>query len=147
MTKDRATAPTWRHQRGFTLLELIIVVAIIGILATIAMPRMKDMPQRAGEAVLKTDLRTMRDALDQHYADKGHYPSSLQELVDAGYLREIPVDPITKSAETWVEVFEEIDPEEQPAETDLGEGGQPGVFDVHSGSDALSLDGQPYSEW
>lgn len=147
MTTDRTTLPSRRREGGFTLLELIIVVAIIGILATIAMPRMKDMPRRASEAVLKTDLRTMRDALDQHYADKGHYPPSLEALVDAGYLRKVPIDPITKSADTWVEELEEIDPEAQPAETDLAEDGQPGVIDVHSGSEALSLDGQPYSEW
>jgi general secretion pathway protein G len=133
--------------RGFTLLELIVVVAIIGILATIAMPALKDVPRRAAEAVLKSDLRTFRDIIDQYKADKGTYPPSIEALVDEGYLRAIPMDPITKSTETWVAVVEEFDPEFEPAETDLPEGGQPGVIDVHSGSDATSLGGQPYSEW
>lgn len=135
-----------QREHGFTLLELIVVIAIIGILATIAMPAMRDMPRRANEAVLKTNLRTMRDVIDQHYGDKGKYPTSLQSLVDTGYLRKIPIDPITKSSETWVPLYEEIDPNNPPAETESEEG-QPGIIDVHSGSPAISLDGTPYSEW
>ena len=137
----------WRQTRGFSLLELIVVVAIIGILATIAMPALKDVPRRAAEAVLKSDLRTFRDIIDQYKADKGIYPPSLEALVDEGYLRAIPMDPITKSTETWVAVVEEVDAELEFAETDLPEGGQPGVIDVRSGSDATSLGGQPYGEW
>jgi len=136
-----------RRQSGFTLIELIIVIAIIGILATIALPSLRQTPRRATEAVLKTDLRTFRDVIDQYHADKGNYPPSLASLVDDGYLRAVPVDPITKSAETWVEVFEEFDPDIIPAETDLPEDGQPGVIDVHSGSSELSLQGTPYSTW
>jgi general secretion pathway protein G len=137
-----------RHQTsGFSLLELIVVIAIIGILATIAMPALKDVPRRAAEAVLKSDLRTFRDIIDQYKADKGTYPPSLDALVDEGYLRAMPMDPITKSTETWVAVVEELDPELEFVETDLPEGGQPGVIDVRSGSDATSLGGQPYSEW
>ncbi|MDX1631819.1 MAG: type II secretion system protein [Thermoanaerobaculia bacterium] len=136
-----------RREGGFTLLELIIVVAVIGILATIALPRMIDTPRRASEATLKMNLRTMRDAIDQHYADKGHYPASLEALVDEGYLREVPLDPVTKSQETWIPVYEEVDYEDQPAETDLPEGGQPGIWDVKSGAEGVSLDGEPYSEW
>lgn len=135
-----------QREHGFTLLELIVVIAIVGILATIAMPAMKDVPRRANEAVLKTNLRTMRDVIDQHYGDKGKYPTSLQSLVETGYLRKLPMDPITKSAETWLPVYEEIDLNNPPAETESEEG-QPGIIDVRSGSEAISLDGTPYSEW
>jgi type II secretory pathway pseudopilin PulG len=126
---------------------LIVVVAVIGILATIALPALKNVPRRATEAVLKNDLRAMRDVIDQFYADQGNYPPGLDALVEKGYLRKVPIDPITKSASTWLLVFEEFDPEEQPAETDLLEGGQPGVVDVHSGAPGLSLDGSPFSQW
>ncbi len=151
-------------QRGFTLLELIIVIAIIGILAAIAMPAMKDMPTRANEAVLKTNLHTLRDVIDQYYGDKGHYPETLQALVEAGYLRALPTDPITKKNDTWVPVFEDPD-KEQPSDSggDKGSGSSgsgsstgggssadppaPGVVDVHSGSDGTSLNGTPYKDW
>ncbi len=124
-----------------------MVITIIGILATIAMPALKNVPRRASEATLKTDLRTMRDVIDQYHADQGNYPTGLDALVEKGYLRKVPIDPITKSADTWQVVLEEIDPDEQPAETDLAEGGQPGVVDVHSGSPASSIEGTAYSEW
>jgi len=132
---------------GFTLIELIVVIAIIGILAGIALPRLVDAPRRAQEAVLKTNLRAIRNTINQYYADKGHYPTSLDELVDGGYLRTMPVDPITKSTDTWVPQYEEIDPDAQPAETDQPDSGEPGIVDVHSGSDETSLGGEPYSEW
>ena len=136
-------------ERGFTLLELIVVVAIIGILATIAMPALKDMPRRAQEAVLKTNLRTIRDLLDQHYGDKGQYPPTLEVLVELGYVRQVPFDPITKSNSSWVLIFDDpaADPEAIPAETDLPEGGEPGILDVRSGSQRTALDGTPYAEW
>jgi general secretion pathway protein G len=138
--------PHSARQRGFTLLELIVVIAIIGILATIAMPALKNVPLRAKESVLKTNLRTLRDVIDQHYGDKGRYPASLEALVEQGYLRKIPVDPITQSNETWVPVFEELDPENPPTETEGGDA-EPGIVDVHSGSPLLSLDGTPYKDW
>jgi general secretion pathway protein G len=137
-----------RRQGGFTLLELIIVVAIIGILATIAMPNLKDMPRRANESVLKTNLRTLRDLIDQYYGDQGHYPPTLEVFVEKGYLRTVPYDPMTKSNQTWVLVFEEpSEGEEAPAETDVPEGGEPGIIDVHSGSERIALDGTPYADW
>jgi general secretion pathway protein G len=136
-----------RREQGFTLLELIVVVAIIGILATIAMPALKNVPLRARETVLKTNLRTLRDVIDQHYGDKGRYPTTLEALVEEGYLRRIPNDPITKSNETWILVYEETDPDNPPAETETSEDGQPGIIDVKSGAPGASLDGQPYEEW
>lgn len=136
-----------RSGGGFTLLELIIVIAIVGILATIAMPALKNVPRRAAEAVLKEDLRAFRDVIDQYKGDQGNYPPTLEALVEEGYLRTIPVDPITKSADTWAVVYDEVDPEQIPAETDFGEEGQPGIVDVHSGSAELSVHGSPYSEW
>jgi general secretion pathway protein G len=136
-------------QQGFTLLEMIIVVAIIGILAAIAMPRLKDMPVRATEVVLKNNLRAIRDVLDQYYGDKGHYPTSLETLVKEGYLRAIPIDPITKRNDTWVLVREEPDPDHPVEEGQPDNAGDntPGIVDVHSGSPRLSLGGTPYSEW
>ncbi|MEO8502742.1 MAG: prepilin-type N-terminal cleavage/methylation domain-containing protein [Acidobacteriota bacterium] len=140
-----------RSASGFTLLELLIVITIIGILATVAMPRLKDMPLRAAEVVLKTDLRTMRDCIGQYYGDKGHYPPALDDLVKDGYLHKIPVDPITRSAETWVAVME--DESELPIDSGSTSsaadptGTEPGMMDIRSGSDRTSLNGQLYSEW
>lgn len=143
-----------RPVAGFTLLELIVVIAVIGILAAIIMPALRDVPIRAREVALKTDLRTFRDVIDQYYGDKGRYPPSLEALVTDGYLRSIPIDPMTKSAETWVLIYEE-----EAADDGFGDGGLgggfdgdeesgPGIIDVHSGSERLARDGvTPYSEW
>jgi general secretion pathway protein G len=138
--------PDRNRQSGFTLLELIIVIAIIGILATIAMPALRNVPVRAKESVLKTNLRTLRDMIDQHYGDKGKYPTSLDDLVTEGYVRKLPVDPITKSSDTWIPVYEEIDSDHPAAETD-SDPAKPGIVDVHSGAPGNSLDGIPYKEW
>lgn len=135
------------RQGGFTLIELMVVVAIIGILAVIALPAMRTAPLKAREAVLKADLYQMRSCIDQFLGDKGQYPESLQGLVDAGYLRFMPIDPITRSPDTWVELQatpSEIE-ELEPIEEDLG--GFVGVIDVRSGAQGVALDGTLYSEW
>jgi len=145
--QSKQRRPRSRGQRGFTLLELIVVVAMIGILASMAMPSLRPAPKKAKEAVLKTNLLAIRQSLDEYYGDKGHYPSTLEELVDAGYLRRVPLDPFTKSRDSWELIYEEVDDDFVPAETELPEDGAPGIFDVRSGSGGTSLDGEPYSEW
>jgi general secretion pathway protein G len=124
---------------GFTLIELIIVTALVIVLTTVAMVSYQNSVTRAREAVLKEDLFRLRDAIDQYYADKNKWPSSLQDLVTDGYVREIPKDPMTDSADSWQTVPAEADPANPAAE--------PGVFDVKSGSDRMALDGTPYVEW
>ncbi len=138
--------PITRSQiSGFTLLELLVVMTIIGILAAIAVPALRDSPQRAREAALREDLFTMRSVIDQYHGDKGSYPPDLQTLVTSGYIRKIPIDPMTKSAETWVLAFEEAPPtpEGAPAEPPA----TPGITDVHSGSNEKALDGTLYKDW
>lgn len=126
-------------KRGFTLIELLIVMTIIGILASIVVPNYKTSLIRSRETVLMEDLYQMRRSIDGYFADHSRYPDSLNELVDARYLRDIPVDPFTRSADTWV-----IEPPQPTPEGALAEGG---VFDVRSGSDLVGLNGIPYNEW
>jgi general secretion pathway protein G len=135
-----------QNQSGFTLLELLVVMTIIGILAAIAVPALRDSPQRAREATLKEDLFTLRSVIDQYHGDKGAYPPDLATLVSAGYIRKIPIDPMTKSADTWVVVMEEAPAAADtsgPADTST----TPGIVDIHSGSNGKSLDGTVYKDW
>jgi len=125
--------------RGFTMIELAIVMTIIVILASMAMAQYRNAHIRAQEAVLKEDLFQMRDAMDQFYADKNKWPTTLDELVSEGYVRKIPQDPFTKSTDSWQTVAAEPDPNNPTAE--------PGISDVKSGSDGTALDGSKYSEW
>jgi general secretion pathway protein G len=120
------------EDKGFTLIELLIVVSIIGILATLAAPTYQASVIKAREAALQQDLFTIRDVLDQHRADQGKYPSSLQALVSAGYLRAVPKDPFTNSTTSWQEI------------TEMTEGG---IFDVFSGSEYVGTNGIPYNRW
>ena len=127
-----------RSASGWTLIELTIVISLITVLSTIALVGYRSAVTRAREAVLKEDLFQMRDAIDQHYADRGAYPQALESLVSAGYLRAIPVDPFTGSTETWQVEFAASDPADPFAR---------GVYDVRSGSEQLALDGTTYAEW
>jgi len=128
-----------RGEAGFTIIELLVVLALISILATMGMAQYRNGQIHAREAVLKTDLFDLRDAIDQYYADKGMYPSTLDALVTDGYIRKIPVDPITNAADTWQTVPSEPDPNNPTASV--------GVYDVKSGSDQNALDGTPYNNW
>lgn len=125
--------------RGFTLIELLIVITLIVILASVGLPTYSNAVQRAQEATLKENLFRMNDAIDQYYADKNKYPQSLQDLVADGYMREIPKDPMTDSADTWVTEPAEPDPNNPATE--------PGIYRVRSGSDRTSMDGSLYADW
>jgi len=130
------------QQAGFTMVELLVVTTVLMILAGLGLVQYRNSVTRAKEAVLKEDLFRLRDAIDQFYADRSQYPPSLDELVSAGYLRALPVDPFTQSKTTWVTVTAEAVPTAGAAAA-----AEPGVYDVKSGSDATSLDGTPYSDW
>lgn len=125
--------------RGFTLIELMIVMTVISILVSIAIPIYQKSVLRAKEAVLKNNLFTLRTVIDEYTYDKGKAPQTLQDLVAEGYLRKIPDDPITGSDQTWKIIMED-------ALTSVNQM-EPGIFDVRSGSDKISLEGTPYSEW
>src|ERR1700752_3603153 len=128
-----------KQESGFTLMELMIVMMIIGILTTLAIPSFKAAVRSAREAVLKEDLRVMRSAIDSYTMDKQKAPQSLDDLVQAGYLKVIPEDPMTKSRDSWqTNVSDSLHSLDQ---TD------PGIDDVHSGSQEQGTDGQPYSAW
>ena len=127
------------NHRGFTLIELLVVVTLIVVLAGIGMSTYSTSVRRAKEAVLLEDLFRFKDAIDQYNADKGTYPPDLASLVTEGYMRQIPKDPFTESADTWQTVMSEPDPNNPTAE--------PGIYDVKSGSEAISLDGTKYNEW
>jgi len=120
---------------AFTLIELIIVLAILALLLTLAVPRYFAHIERTKEATLKQDLAVMRDAIDKFYGDKGRYPESLEELVTLRYMRSVPVDPITESNATWRTLA--------PNDTEA----KGSVYDVKSGAEGKSLDGKPFADW
>ena len=142
--RPNAAAAGWRAlgtpgQRGFTLIELLIVVTLIVVLAGIGLSTYSTSVSRAKEAVLRENLFRMRDNIDQYYADKGTYPPDLSALVTEGYMRQIPKDPFTESADTWQIVMSEPDPAKPDA--------LPGVYDVRSGAEGVGLDGTPYADF
>jgi general secretion pathway protein G len=126
-------------QRGFTLIELLVVMFIIGVLLSIAVPVYQKSIIRSKETVLHHNLNAIRNMIDEYTVDKQKAPESLQELVSEGYLRQIPLDPMTNSADTWKTVMEDT-----PVG---GSSSSPGLFDVHSGSDKKALDGTNYADW
>jgi general secretion pathway protein G len=127
------------RERGFTMIELMVVMALIVILTTMGLAQYRNSVVYSRESVLKEDLFRMRDAIDQYFADKGQYPSTLDALVSDGYVRKIPEDPFTKSTTTWQTVPAEPDPNNPTAEA--------GVYDVKSGSEATAIDGTKYADW
>lgn len=124
----------YRHCKGFTLIELLVVMAIIATLLSIVAPRYFNSIDKAKETVLRQDLNIMRDAIDKFYSDIGSYPITLDELVERRYLRSIPIDPLTESNTTWIEV--------SPLNLD-----EEGIYDVRSGYNGQALDGSYYEEW
>jgi len=126
--------PTANRQIGFTLVELLVVITIIAVLLTLAVPRYFSSVEKSKEAVLKENLVLVRDSLQKYYSDKGKYPERLEDLAKDRYLRKIPVDPITDSDSTWVVV--------PPQDAAKG-----GVYDVRSGAPGQGSDGTPYGEW
>lgn len=121
--------------KGFTLIEMLTVISIIGILASIAVPSFQKRIIRAKEASLQNTLFVLRDVIDQYYGDNGHYPEALDDLVNKNYIRSIPNDPFTGSSSTWILIT--VDSEENST----------CIFDIHSGSYKISLNGVPYNEW
>jgi general secretion pathway protein G len=123
-----------KDRQGYTLIEMMIVISIISILATMAMPSFQKSLIRAKETNLRRTLFIMRDTIDQYFADHGRYPDNLQELETEKYVRQIPADPLTGQSDTWVTI-----PPEGFAEGN--------IYDIHSGSNKVSLEGTPYNEW
>lgn len=128
-----------RARNGYTLIELIIVMAIISILVSIAVPLYQKSIVSTKESLLKNQLYTLRTVIDEYTFDKKKAPQALQDLVSEGYLRSVPIDPMTSSDTTWVTVLEDA--------VSMVDQTQPGIFDVRSGSDQKSLTGTPYSQW
>ena len=126
-------------ESGYTLIELLIVLAIVSLLVSIVLPQYRYAQQKAREAVLRENLTRMREVIDQYFSDKQKYPESLEALVSEGYFRRLPYDPITRSDKTWQVVLEEAGPNSDPM-------APLGITDVHSGAQGVALDGTPFSE-
>ncbi|MFB3778699.1 MAG: type II secretion system protein [Bryobacteraceae bacterium] len=137
MARRMRSGDGWR--RGFTLIELMIVMTVITIIVSLAVPMYQKAIVRAKESVLKNNLFTLRTLIDEYTFDKQKAPQTLEDLVREGYLRQIPIDPITNSNQTWRVIMEDVMSSVNQTE--------PGIFDVRSGADRTSLEGTPYSEW
>ncbi len=127
-------APKSRSRSGFTLIELIVVLTIVSLMLSIVVPKYFNSIDKAKESMLRQNLSSMRETIDKFYGDLGRYPDSLDEMVQRKYIRAVPIDPLTESTKTWRLVESE--------NQELGV-----IYDIHSGSDALALDGSLYSEW
>jgi general secretion pathway protein G len=127
-----------RSSRGFTLIELIVVMAIVAMLIALSLPRYGRSIERSREAVLRHDLHAMREAIDLFMADRQRYPASLDELVEQRYLRALPVDPYTDSSSTWTTLAPPVGSSETSVD---------GVFDVRSGATGVASDGTPFDQW
>jgi general secretion pathway protein G len=121
-------------KQGFTLVELLVVLAILALLLTLAVPRYFTSIERAKDATLKHDLNTLREGIDKYYADNGQYPKTLEDLVEKKYIRKLPLDPITEKTNTWI-----FTPPEPPLEGD--------IYDIHSGAIGTAKDGSRYGDW
>ncbi len=128
-----------RRRFGFTLIELMIVMAIIAVLMSVALPIYNRSIIRSKESVLKNNLFTLRTVIDEYTYDKQKAPQTLQDLVSDGYLRQVPIDPMTGNADSWKLIMEDA--------SNTVNQTQPGIFDVRSGAEGTSLEGTPYSEW
>ena len=137
--RKRVRGSGFEAQGGFTLIEVLIVLSLIVVLAGMGLATYTTSIRRSKEAVLHEDLFRMRDAIDQYYADKGHYPADLPALVADGYMRTVPKDPLTVSTDTWQLVMSEVDAANPNA--------SPGVYDVKSGAPGTALDGSNYADW
>ena len=135
----RAWAGVFGCERGWTLIEMLIVMSLVAVLAGIALGSYGTAITRSQEAVLMENIFQLRSSIDQYYADKGQYPATLEDLALDGYLRGLPEDPFTGSADTWQTIMAEFDPRDPNAE--------PGIYDVRSGSDRVAIDGSNYADW
>ncbi len=130
-----ARAVCWRRLAGFTLIELMVVLSIVALLLSVAVPRYFSSLNKSKETVLRANLVATRDALDKYFGDTGRYPDSLEQLVQARYLRTLPLDPLTDSTTTWTLV-----PPDKPERAGA-------VYDLHSGAAGKAVDGSNYSDW
>lgn len=139
MARHIRSGSTRRALLGFSLIELMIAMAVMSILMSVAVPMFNKALMRSKETILRQNLFSMRTVIDEYTYDKGKAPQNLEDLVTAGYLRKVPIDPITVSDRSWKIIMEDASNSANQAE--------PGIFDIRSGSDKMSLEGTPYSEW